>query len=190
VNADVRVLVADAERAVRDGDLTAARAAYVEAGTCAGSYGLWRSAMRCYRRALELDVADLETVLQALKISGRVSHDASIDWAEYASSLQRQSWPHFGCRGAQTTISDHGSFVILPKIGAVLEVMMSEANLVEVTPVDRFAGMPFVMGMIILRRALFTKPREYAEDPLEVHVAFDGRPRMALDEVGDWAATK
>ena len=62
MNADVRVLLADAERALRADKLAAARAAFLEAGQSAASYQLWRSALRCYRRALELDLADREAV--------------------------------------------------------------------------------------------------------------------------------
>jgi hypothetical protein len=46
--------------------------------------------------------------------------------------------------------------------------------------------MPLAMALIILRRALWLAPRELAADPMSVRVAFDGRPEVRLDELGDW----
>jgi hypothetical protein len=46
--------------------------------------------------------------------------------------------------------------------------------------------MPLAMALIILRRAMWLAPREHASDPMALRVAFDGRPQVRLDELGDW----
>ena len=188
MNADVRVLLADAERALRTEDLAAARAAFLEAGQCAVGYQLWRSALRCYRRALELDLADREAVGRIVQLPPRVI--ALADWQDYARSLDLRSasrpWPSFGCRAAQIVTGNLGAQVECPGTGVVLELMMTEDDLVETRPEARFIGMPLAMAMIVLRRALWFAPRELATDPGSIRVAFDGRPQVRLDELGDW----
>jgi hypothetical protein len=42
------------------------------------------------------------------------------------------------------------------------------------------------MAMIILRRAMWYAPRSLADDPSSLRLAFDGRPLVRLDELGDW----
>jgi hypothetical protein len=188
MNADVRVLLADAERALRADQLAAAREAFLEAGQCAASYQLWRSALRCYRRVLELDLADREAVGRVVQLPPRVI--ALADWHDYARALDARSevrgWPSFGCRAAQIVTGNVGAQVECPGTGVVMELMMTEDDLVETRPEARFAGMPLAMAMIILRRALWFAPRELATDPVSIRVAFDGRPQVWLDELGDW----
>lgn len=184
MNADVRVLLADAERALRAEQVTAARAAFLEAGQSAASYQLWRSALRCYRRALELDLADREAVGRIAQLPPRVI--ALADWHDYARALDTRALPSFGCRAAQIVTGNVGAQVECSGTGVVMELMMTEDDLVETRPEARFAGMPLAMAMIVLRRALWFAPRELATDPASIRVAFDGRPQVWLDELGDW----
>ena len=184
MNADVRLLLADGERALRADDLAAAREAFIEAGLCASSYQLWRSAVRCYRRVLEIDLVDREPIARVRRMPPRAV--APNDWSEYARAIDLHAWPSFGCRSAQIVTGDGGAQVEFPGTGAVLELMMSADDLVEARPAARFAGMPLAMGLIILRRALWLTPRDMAADPGSLRVAFDGRPQVRLDELGDW----
>ena len=184
VNADVRVLLADGERALRAEDLAAAREAFLEAGQCAASYQLWRSALRCYRRALEIDLTDREPLARISRLPPRAI--ALNDWTEYARALDRYAWPSFGCRAAQIVTGDLGALVECPGTGVVIELMMTGDDLVETRPAARFAGMPLAMALIVLRRALWLAPRELASDPGSLRIAFDGRSLVRLDELGDW----
>jgi hypothetical protein len=184
VNADVRVLLADAERALRAEQVPAARAAFLEAGQSAASYQLWRSALRCYRRVLELDLTDREAVGRIAQLPPRVI--ALADWHDYVRALDTRAWPSFGCRAAQIVTGNVGAQVECPGTGVVMELMMTEDDLVETRPEARFAAMPLAMAMIVLRRALWFAPRELATDPASIRVAFDGRPQVWLDELGDW----
>lgn len=184
MNADVRLLLADAERALRADDLTAAREAFLEAGQSASSYQLWRSALRCFRRALEIDLLDREAIKRITRMSPRVV--ALGDWTEYARALDLHAWPSFGCRSAQIVTGDLGAHIECGGAGVVMELMMTDDDLVETRPEARFAGMPLAMAMIILRRALWMAPRDFAAEPSSLRVAFSGRQQVRLDELGDW----
>ena len=184
VNADVRVLLADAERALRADDLAGARGAFLEAGQCAASYQLWRSAVRCYRRVLELDLTDREPIARIAQMPARAVPPG--DWLDYTRALDRRPWTAFGCRSAQIVTGDLGAHIECPGTGVVMELMMTEDDLVETRPDPRFEGMPLAMALIIVRRAMWMAPRELAAEPMTIRVAFDGRPQVRLDELGDW----
>lgn len=184
VNADVRLLLGDAERALRADNLALAREGFLEAGQCASGYQLWRSALRCYRRVLELDLLDREPVARITRMPPRIVPPG--DWSEYARALDRHAWPAFGCRSAQIVTGDRGAQVECSGIGIVMELMMTADDLVETRPDPRLAGMPLAMALIILRRALWLAPREQTAEPGALRVAFEGRPQVRLDELGDW----
>lgn len=184
MNADVRLLLSDGERALRADDLIAAREAFLEAGQCAAGYQLWRSALRCYRRALEIDLLDREAIARIARMPPRVVPPS--DWSEYTHAIDRHAWRSFGCRSAQIVTGDLGAQVECPGTGVVMELMMTADDLVETRPEARFAGMPLAMGLIILRRALWFSPRDHAAEPMSLRVAFEGRQQVRLDELGDW----
>jgi hypothetical protein len=185
MNVDVRVLFGDGERAARGGDWATARACFLDAAQCALDVQLWRSAVRCYRHALELDLLDREVVERVLQVPQRVISGRG--WDEYRSALDAHAaWPHFNCRGARVVLGDLGAVIECPRAGPVLELIMSEQDLVETRPDGRFTGMPSALAMIVLRRALWPAPRERGSEPMTVRVTFDGRQRVRLDELGDW----
>lgn len=189
VNADVDRLLSDADAALRAGNVQNACVTLGEAGDCAAMYGLSRAALRCYRRALELDVTQVALARRAAKIASRIALASGPDWQVYASVLETQNWPRFGCREAQTMISDASAFALCPIVGPVLALAMPEPDLVEARPIGRFAAMPRAMAMLILRRALFPSPRDYTPAPHHVRVAFGTHGQVVLDETGDWART-
>ena len=185
VTADIRELVAGAERVLREHDLPAGRTAFVAAGDCARDYGLWRTAARLYRRGLELDVVDREIIERLARLAVRFPNGG--DWLEYRRALDAHpEWPRFGCRGTQVVIGDDGTVVTCPDVGVVLELMMSASDLVEIHPDARFADMPRAMALVIMRRAMWLSPREHTTEPMSVRVVFAGRPAVVLDELGDW----
>jgi hypothetical protein len=184
MNADVRLHLADAERAWRSDDPAAARTAFLEAGQSAASYQLWRSALRCYRRALEIELVDGEPIARILQIPPRIVSPS--EWTEYAHALDRRAWPSFGCRAAQIVTGDLGARVECAPAGFVIELMMTADDLIEARPEARFTGMPLAMALIILRRAMWLAPRDALAEPASLRVAFDGRPQVRLDELGDW----
>ncbi|HEY1810753.1 MAG TPA: hypothetical protein VGG74_00265 [Kofleriaceae bacterium] len=183
--AEIRELIGKADGAAREGDGASARAAFVDAAVCASSNGMWRAAIRCYRRALELDVCDRELVGRIATIAGK----ANADWLDYARALDNNpTWPPFGCRNAQIVVGDLGGMITCPGAGVVLEVMMGEGDHVDVHPDGRFGGMPLAMAMLIVRRALWPAPRELSLEPRSIAVTFAAGPRVRLDELGDWQA--
>jgi hypothetical protein len=185
MNVDTRILFLDGERAARGGDLAAARAAFLEAGQAAVDVQLWRSALRCYRHALEIDLLDRGVIDRVLAIPLRVISGRG--WDRYRTALDAHpEWRSFGCRGARIVSGDLGAVIECPGTGPVLELIMSERDLVETRPDARFSGMPVAMAMVILRRALWPAPRERATEPMTVRVTFDGRERVRLDEHGEW----
>jgi hypothetical protein len=185
MNPDARILFLDGERAARRGELATARSCFLEAGQAAVDVQLWRSALRCYRHALELDLLDREVVDRVLTVSPRVLSGRG--WDRYRAALDAHpGWRAFGCRAARIVSGDLGAVIECPGAGPVLELIMSERDLVETRPDARFAGMPVAMAMVILRRALWPAPRERATEPMTVRVTFDGRERFRLDEHGEW----
>ena len=183
--AEIRELMGKADGAARDGDDTTARAAFVDAAACASSNGMWRAAVRCYRRALELDVCDRELVGRIATIAGKLGGD----WLDYARALDANpQWPAFGCRNAQVVVGDLGGVVTCPVAGVVLELMMARDDHVDAHPDARYSGMPLGMAMLILRRALWPAPREQASEPRSIAVTFAAGRRVRLDELGDWQA--
>jgi hypothetical protein len=184
-NVDVRVLFTDGERAARAGELDTARACFVEAGQCAADVQLWRGAIRCYRHALELDLLDRDLVERIVRMPPRVTSGRG--WDEYKTALdQHAEWVHFSCRNARVVSGDLGAVVECPSVGPVLELLMSEVDLVETRADARYQAMPIAMAMIVLRRALWNQPRERATDPMTVRVTYAGHQRVRLDEHGDW----
>lgn len=185
MNIDVRVLFTDGERAARRGEYDTARACFLEAGQCAADVQLWRAAIRCYRHALELDLLDREAVDRVSRMPARVTSGRG--WDEYRNTLdQRASWLHFSCRTARIVIGDLGAVIECPTVGPVLELIMTEQDLVETRPDARYQGMPIAMAMIVLRRAMWANPRERANELATVRVTFAGQQRVRLDEHGDW----
>ncbi|HWO26567.1 MAG TPA: hypothetical protein VNO30_47890 [Kofleriaceae bacterium] len=185
MNVDTRVLFLDGERAARRGERDAARAAFLEAAQASVDVQLWRSALRCYRHALELDLLDRAIVERVLAVPLRVTSGRG--WERYRAALDAHpGWQPLGCRAARIVSGDLGAVIECPGAGPVLELIMSERDLVETRPDARLAGMPAAMAMIILRRALWPAPREGASEPMSVRVTFDGRERFRLDEHGEW----
>ncbi len=72
------------------------------------------------------------------------------------------------------------------EVGPVLELIMSERDLVETRPDARFHGMPIAMSPVILRRAMWPVPLERGADASALRVGFDGRQQVLLDALGDW----
>ena len=87
VNVDVRVLFTDGERAARAGEHDTARACFIEAGQCAADVQLWRSAIRCYRHALELDLLDRDAVDRIGRMPPRVISGRG--WDDYRTALDQ-----------------------------------------------------------------------------------------------------
>jgi hypothetical protein len=185
MNHDVRELVGDAERAIREQRDADAYALFLEAGDTASNLGLWKSGLRCYRRAVELDLFDPRAIGRLARIAPRAS--AGNEWAEYATALAgRPPWPRFDLRNVQLRAGGVAATVTCGAVGTVLEVMMSADDVVEVHPDPRLATMPIAMALIVMRRAMWTAPRDSAPEPMSINVVFAGRPAMRLDEIGDW----
>jgi hypothetical protein len=175
MNVEVREQLGSAEKALHARDWERARQAFTAAGDLAASFQLWRTCVRCYRQALELDLLDRVAIARLVGLVGRGGN--VVAWSEYGKAVDRHDWPHFGCRAAQIVIGDDGAIVECAPVGPVLELAMPEGDLVSAQPDGRFAGMPIAMALIILRRAL---------GPGVVRVAFAGCAPVVLDDNGDW----
>lgn len=181
---EVRALLAAGERALRGDDRADARAAFLAAGQAASRHQRWRRAQRCYRLALELDLVDREPIERILRLPSRtISH---AEWNVYACTLDCHAWPSFGCRPARIVTGGQRSQVECPGIGAAIELTMPDHDRIEAHPAPRLAGMPFAMGMIILRRAMWVAPRDPANRPQRLRVTFADLPQVWLCELGDW----
>lgn len=185
MNQDARILFSDGELAAGDGDWSRAKACFVEAGDAAARVQLWRSAQRCYRHALEIELCDRDVLARILRFPSRAI--AGRGWHEYLAWVERKVWPTFGCRTARIVSADLGAVVECVGVGAVLEIAMVEKDLVEARPDGRFVGMPVAMALIILRRALWPTPRDHGE-PMRVRVAYASQAPVTLDEQGLWGA--
>ena len=185
VNLDVRLLLRDGEQAARSGEHATARACFLEAASAAVDVQLWRAALRCLRHALELDLLDREVLAWIARLPGHITSGRG--WDEYRRVIAAQrAWPRFGCRAARVVLDDRRALVECTRSGPVLELVMREHDLVEVRPVASWCTMPVAMAMIVLRRALWTHPRERVREPYRVRVTFASRERVRLDEHGDW----
>jgi hypothetical protein len=185
VNVDVRVLFQDGERSARAGELATARACFLEAGEAAALLQLWRTAIRCYRHALELDLTDREPLDRIARMPLRVISGRG--WDEYRTVLDRHpAWPRFGCRAARVVVGNQGAIVECPIAGPVIDLIMSERDLIEARPEPAWRALPIAMAMIILRRALWPSPRDRPREPLALRVVYAGRERARLDELGEW----
>jgi hypothetical protein len=186
LNPDIQLYVSDAERARRAGDSRAAHDGFVEAGHCAERYGLWKTALRCYRNAVEVDLFAPAAVAHLARIAGRAG--AGGEWAEYVAALAAiPPWPLITCRQIQLSIGGGGAVVECARLGTVLELVMAADDLVEVQPEARFTDIPIAMALIVLRRAMWPAPRETAGHSHELRVTYRGRHRYRLNEQGDWA---
>lgn len=183
MNRDVRMLVADAERALAERAPAAASSRFVEAGDTAAQYGLWRGAMRCYRSALEVDLVCEPAIARAIHAVPHTSPDAVGDWTEY--QLAARQLASFTCRGAEVTIDDRGAFLTCPAVGPVFAIAMPERDLVEAAPAPGFADLPLAMAMIVLRRGLFIAPCDHSDAPRTVRIAY-ARRQVSLSELGEW----
>jgi hypothetical protein len=160
-------------------------AALVERGDRDAAARLWRSAARNYRGALELDPLHRETVERVVKIASRLGNQ--LEWISYARVLEdAPAWPRFECRSAHLVAHDGGTVVQCTGVGAVIDLMMTDATFIEAHPDPRFTNMPLPMALIILRRALWPTARPAAPKPESITVAFGGRSQVWLDARGDW----
>lgn len=185
MNVDARVLFRDGEHAARLGDWPAARACFLDAAQSAAEVQLWRTAVRCYRHALELDLLDREVVERVLRMPARAI--AGRAWDDYRLAIDHHPhWPALACRTASIVIGDLGAVIECPRVGPVLELFMPADDLIETRPDGRFAGMPVAMAMIIVRRAMWPVAREHAPAPASLRVTFEGQQRVRLDEHGEW----
>src|SRR5262249_13250398 len=118
VTAMIRDLLGYADRAARDGDVGTARATFVDAAEKASAQGPWRTAVRCYRRVLELDLTDREVVDRIVLVSARLA--TGVDWIDYARALEaHRTWPRFGALAAQVVLGDLGGVVTCARVGPV-----------------------------------------------------------------------
>lgn len=183
-NAEIHDALTRAERAAREGDPKVAQHGFFDAGERARRHRLWRTALRAFCSALELDVVDRLPLARIVGLAGHLDH--APEWAEYARVVERSAWPHFGCRDAQVVSDDAGALVECRGVGPVIELAMTGPGLVDAYPDGAFARMPLAMGLLILRCALWTSRRPATLPARTVQIAFAGRPPVELDELGNW----
>nr|HEX4317788.1 hypothetical protein [Kofleriaceae bacterium] len=186
-NSDVQLHLSDAERARRAGDPRAAYGGFVDAGRCAEQYGLWKTALRCYRNAVELDFIDPTAVEHLARIATRAG--AGSEWADYLAVVTAPaapSWPTIVCRDVQLLVGSAGAVASCTRAGTVLAVSMTDDDHVDITPDARFADIPVAMALLVVRRALWPSPRDNAATSFEVRVTYRARHRFKLLEHGDW----
>ncbi|HTR54916.1 MAG TPA: hypothetical protein VMJ10_29720 [Kofleriaceae bacterium] len=185
----LRPLLRPAEAAARRNDIAGALRGFMSVGDAAVTLEKWRSAVRGYRAALELDLLRREPIAALLRLGPHLAHEH--EWREYRRALEgTPDWPHFGCRSARIITSDSGSIVECNVAGPVCELIMARHDLVEAHPVERYAKMPLAMGLLIMRRALWITPRFETPNPSWMRVAFGGRAPVWLNEQGDWEASR
>ena len=92
MNADIRQLLSDGERALRSEQVSAAREAFLEAGVVAAKFGLWRSALRCYKSALEIDLTDREVVQRIAAMPAAPRSSARTTARSSTSSAAAPCW--------------------------------------------------------------------------------------------------
>lgn len=132
-------------------------------------------AIRCYRHALELDLADREVLERIVETPVRARAPG---WPEYLAALDPR-W-RYPARHARVVIGA-GATIECPPVGAVLRLAMPSADEIVV---ESFAAMPTAMAMIIVRRAMWPTRIAGVENRTLV-VRFGGRA-VVLDEYGDW----
>jgi hypothetical protein len=181
VNPDDGASFVRGERAARAGELDEASRWFVKAGREAASEQRWQTATRCYRAALEIDLFDLRLVARLNAVNSRAANE----WTAYARALPSLHWPRFGCRGATMVMGTGGARVDCPNVGRVLDVHMSDGDVVDARPDERFHDMPHAMSLVILRRALWPQPQLHRK-PMTVRVSFVSHRDVILDELGDW----
>jgi hypothetical protein len=188
VNADDRTMTAAGERAERAGNFESAYDYFVTAGDIAAASGSWRAAMRCFQRAVEIDLFRPVAVTRLAAIAGQVHRRT--EWAEYATALDRQIVPRFALRGIQLVVGNAGAFVTAAEVGTLLDVLLTGDDLLEVMTSQQFAGMPLAMALLVLRRALWPVSKDRSAATMSMRVVFEGRPPpYKLMESGDWEPT-
>lgn len=183
MSSGVHELHREAERALRAGHGLDARAMFVAAGDRAVRDGRWRDALESYRLALELDMLDAGVVARC-EAAMRSAQRKLWMWSDYATAIAAHpEWPHFACRDAQLVIGDDAQVIACPGVGAVLDVRMTDDGALEVQPTQKFTDLPIAMAMVIVRRAVWPRPRHIG--PGAALVRYLGR-LVRLTELGEW----
>ena len=189
VNHEVLTLVADAERAARHGEWPAALAAYREAGDCCAKLSLVRGAQRCYRRALEIDLLAADVVDRLIATGVRIG--AAAPWERYRDALPWLAplWPRANARHVQLLSDDRGTVLAHRSVtGPIAHLDIGDALEVTVRCAPDFRAAPDALLLVLLRRALWVKPRELPRaptKPVTVHLAVAERT-YRLFEDGLW----
>lgn len=166
------------------GDLAAAFRKFLKAGDEARAKDMARLAARCYRDALELDLASRVAVSRLLGVRDQTKDRPF--WIEYQRALRRKpAWSQFSCRRAQILVHNLGSVIECADVGPVIELVATADGRFECLPDARFNAMPLAMTMIILRRALW--PHGKSTGSTRVRVSYRGHV-MWLNARGEWYA--